>query len=151
MPDSQKKKVTAGKGGAKGVGKDRFVGPSLLLWAAFLAPVAGILGLLALAAGSDLPDTETLANPKTDLATRIYTVDGVQLGSFYRENRADVRYGDLPQHLVQALVCTEDVRFRSHTGVDFKSLARAIAFLGKRGGGEHDHPAVGQAVVHRAL
>ena len=135
MPDSQKKKVTAGKGGAKGVGKDRFVGPSLLLWAAFLAPVAGILGLLALAAGSDLPDTETLANPKTDLATRIYTVDGVQLGSFYRENRADVRYGDLPQHLVQALVCTEDVRFRSHTGVDFKSLARAIAFLGKRGGG----------------
>ena len=44
----------------------------------------GIAALLMLASTSDLPDTETLANPKTDLATRIYTVDGVQLGSFYR-------------------------------------------------------------------
>ena len=53
-------------------------------------------GLLVIASSSDLPDTETLANPKTDLATRIYAVDGAQLGSFYRENRADVRYADLP-------------------------------------------------------
>ena len=115
--------------------RDRYIGPSLLLWAVLLGPVLGIVGLLAIAASSDLPDTETLANPKTDLATRIYTVDDVQLGSFYRENRADVRFGDLPSELVDALICTEDVRFRSHTGVDFKSLARAILFLGKRGGG----------------
>ena len=92
-------------------------------------------GLLAIASSSDLPDTETLANPKTDLATRIYAVDGAQLGSFYRENRADVRYADLPPTLVQALICTEDVRFRDHTGVDFRGLARAIAYLGKKGGG----------------
>ena len=106
-----------------------------MLWLALLSPVLGLAGLLALASSSELPDTQTLANPKTDLATRIYAVDGAQLGSFYRENRADVRYADLPQGLVAALICTEDVRFRQHTGVDFRSLARAIAFLGKRGGG----------------
>ena len=121
--------------GQEEAAKDRFIGPSILLWAALLSPVLGIALLLGIASGSDLPDTETLANPKTDLATRIYAVDGAQLGSFYRENRADVRYADLPPTLVQALICTEDVRFREHTGVDFRGLARAIAYLGKKGGG----------------
>ncbi|MED5335349.1 MAG: transglycosylase domain-containing protein, partial [Bacteroidota bacterium] len=122
-------KQTSGKGKSKAdkAPRDRFIGPSILLWLALLSPVLGIIGLLAIASSSDLPDTETLANPKTDLATRIYAVDGVQLGSFYRENRADVRYADLPPSLVQALICTEDVRFRDHTGVDFRGLARAIA------------------------
>ena len=135
MPDSSKQKSNSGRKSKAAVQRDRFVGPSLLMWAVMLAPIAGIAALLMLASTSDLPDTETLANPKTDLATRIYTVDGVQLGSFYRENRADVRYSDLPESLVQALICTEDVRFRDHTGVDFKSLARAIIYLAKRGGG----------------
>ena len=124
-----------GKNTAQKAPRDRFIGPSLLLWLGLLSPVLGIMALLAIASGSDLPDTETLANPKTDLATRIYAVDGAQLGSFYRENRADVRYADLPTTLVQALICTEDVRFRDHTGVDFRGLARAIAYLGKKGGG----------------
>lgn len=135
MPESKKTKDPK-KGANKTARKpDRFVGPSLLLWAGLLSPFVGIGVLLAIASASDLPNTETLANPKTDLATRIYTVDGVQLGSFYRENRADVRFGDLPLPLLDALTCTEDVRFREHTGVDFKSLARAIAYMGKRGGG----------------
>lgn len=135
MPESKKTKNPR-KGANRAVKKpDRYIGPSLLLWAGLLSPFVGIGVLLAIASASDLPNTETLANPKTDLATRIYAVDGVQLGSFYRENRADVRFWDLPEHLLGALTCTEDVRFREHTGVDFKSLARAIAFMGKRGGG----------------
>ena len=132
---NQKKQTAKGTQAAKKKPRDRFIGPSILLWLAVLSPVLGIAGLLAIASSSELPDTETLANPKTDLATRIYAVDGAQLGSFYRENRADVRYADLPPTLVQALICTEDVRFRDHTGVDFRGLARAIAYLGKKGGG----------------
>ena len=131
----QKQKPRGGKSSAPKAFRNRFLGPSILFWLAAISPLLGIAGLLALASSSELPDTETLANPKTDLATRIYAVDGAQLGSFYRENRADVRYADLPQTLVDALICTEDVRFRDHTGVDFRSLARAIAYLGKKGGG----------------
>ena len=134
MPATKKPQNPRKKAAEKPL-KDRFLGPSLMLWLALFSPVLGLAGLLALASTSELPDTQTLANPKTDLATRIYAVDGAQLGSFYRENRADVRYADLPQGLVTALICTEDVRFREHTGVDFRSLARAIAFMGKRGGG----------------
>ena len=108
---------------------------SVAFWVALFSPVLGIGALLLIAATGDLPDTETLANPRTDLATRIYSTDGKILGSYYRENRSDVRFESLPGPLIDALICTEDVRYNNHTGVDFKALARAIAFMGKRGGG----------------
>ena len=100
-----------------------------------LSPLLGIAGLVGIALFGALPDTEALANPRTDLATKIYTMDGKVLGSYYNENRTDARYEDLPQHLVDALISTEDVRYFSHDGVDFYGLGRAIAFMGKRGGG----------------
>ena len=106
-----------------------------LVWLGGLSPLLGIGLLILFALSGDLPDTETLANPRTDLATRVYSADGKILGSYYRENRADAKYEDLPQHLVNALVSTEDARYYSHDGVDFYGLGRAIAFMGKRGGG----------------
>ena len=36
---------------------------------------------------------------------------------------------------MEALISTEDARFYDHSGIDFIGLARAIAFMGKRGGG----------------
>ena len=106
-----------------------------LVWLGGLSPLLGIAFLVIVARFGDLPDTETLANPRTDLATRVFSADGKVLGSYYRENRADAQYEDLPQHLVDALISTEDARFYGHDGVDFYGLARAIAFMGKRGGG----------------
>lgn len=100
-----------------------------------LAPLLGLTGLVVLASFRDLPNTETLANPKTDLATRVYSSDGRVLGRYYAENRSDARYDELPQNLIVALISTEDVRFHSHSGIDFMGLARAIVFLGQRGGG----------------
>ena len=106
-----------------------------LFWLGGLSPLLGIALLVIVARFGDLPDTEALANPRTDLATRVYSADGKVMGSYYRENRSDARYEDLPKHLIDALISTEDVRFYNHNGVDFYGLARAIAFMGKRGGG----------------
>lgn len=107
----------------------------VLLFLAGLSPLLGIAVLVMVALTGDLPNTETLANPRTFLATKIYTMDGKVLGSYYKENRSEARYEDLPNHLKEALISTEDVRYFSHAGVDFYGLGRAIAFLGKRGGG----------------
>ena len=74
-------------------------------------------------------------NPKTELATRVFTSDGKLIGRYYSENRSDARFQELPQNLVQALISTEDARFWGHSGIDFIGLARAIAFMGQRGGG----------------
>ena len=107
----------------------------LLLWLVGLGPLLGLAGLVLLARLGDLPETEALANPKTDFATRVYSMDGKVLGRYYTENRSDARFENLPPHLVDALISTEDARFYDHAGIDFIGLARAIAFMGKRGGG----------------
>ena len=103
-----------------------------IVWLGGLSPLLGIALLVLIAGFGELPDTETLANPRTDLATRVFSTDGKVLGSYYHENRADVKYEDLPEHLVEALVSTEDSRYYEHSGIDFMGLARAIAYMGKK-------------------
>ena len=83
-----------------------------------------------------LPPLEELQNPKNKYASEIFSADMVSLGRYYRkENRVGVQYADLSPYLVDALISTEDVRFYEHTGVDSKSLFRAIVLLGRSGGG----------------
>lgn len=83
-----------------------------------------------------LPPLEELQNPKNRYASEIFSSDMQSLGRYYRkENRVGVKYEDLSPYLIDALISTEDVRFYQHTGVDTKSLVRAIMLLGKSGGG----------------
>ena len=76
-----------------------------------------------------LPDLDRLENPKVDEASMLYSADGVVLGKYYRENRVPCRYEDLSRPLVETALVVEDIRFFSHSGVDLRSLLRAI--LGK--------------------
>ncbi len=82
-----------------------------------------------------LPDVKELENPKSNLASEVISSDGQVIGKFFVENRTPVKYKDLSPHLVNALVATEDERFYSHSGIDLRSLARAVIMLGKAGGG----------------
>jgi penicillin-binding protein 1A len=81
-----------------------------------------------------LPDETSLENPEKNLATEIISSDGKTIGKFYKENRTPVPFDTLPDHLVKALIATEDARFYDHSGIDGKGTVRAIAFLGTRGG-----------------
>lgn len=105
-----------------------------LWWAVVLGPALALMTLLAVAANSDLPGTEDLENPRSDLATAILFSDGTQMGQYYRENRIPVGYDRISPHVVDALIATEDERFRQHSGIDLRGTARAAVFLGKRGG-----------------
>ncbi|MGV3640146.1 MAG: penicillin-binding protein 1A [Adhaeribacter sp.] len=80
----------------------------------------------------DLPDFKTLENPKSELASEMYSADGVLMGKYFRENRSPVEYKELPQNLIDALIATEDVRFEEHSGLDFKGLV-AVAYYGLTG------------------
>lgn len=81
-----------------------------------------------------LPSLEELENPKSNLASEIYTADGKMIGKYFKENRVNVRYDELSPYLVDALIATEDERYRSHSGIDFRGLVRAVVKLGKAGG-----------------
>ena len=111
-------------------------------WIILCAPVALILLLLLLTrlgAFGKLPTFEEHENPKSNLATEIYSDDGEMIGSFFIQNRSYVDYNELSPALVAALISTEDMRFYSHSGIDFISLARVavktLALGNRRQGG----------------
>jgi penicillin-binding protein 1A len=81
-----------------------------------------------------MPSFEDLENPESNLATEIISSDGVTIGKFYNENRTPIKYEDLPQHLVKALVATEDERFYEHSGIDARRTLGAALKLGSDGG-----------------
>ncbi len=111
-------------------------------WIVVTAPFALLLLMLALTATGlfgKLPTFEELENPKSNLATEVYSEDGRLLRSFFIQNRSYTAYEDLSPSLVAALVATEDARYYGHSGIDFISLARvAVRTVGmgqSQGGG----------------
>ncbi len=115
-----------------------FSKPIRWFWMTFLALILGAVLIFVLAsfgAFGAMPDHTALENPRTNLATEIISADGETLGKFYYEdNRTPVAYNDLPKHLVEALIATEDVRHYEHAGIDARGTVRAVVKLGKGGG-----------------
>lgn len=85
-----------------------------------------------------MPSFEELENPKTNLATEIYSDDGSLLGKYFVQNRTNVPYQELSPNLVNALLATEDARFYKHSGVDSRAMLRVVigvlTFNSKGGG-----------------
>lgn len=106
-----------------------------ILWWIGMSPWIFFTLVLGAVLLSGLPNIDLLANPKIGLASQIYASDGSTLGSFYKENRSDITYQEIPGHVIDALLATEDVRFKEHSGIDVRSLARAAVSLGADGGG----------------
>ncbi len=83
----------------------------------------------------ELPDHTQLENTDTNLATEIISSDGKTLGKFYlNDNRTPIAFDELPKHLVDALIATEDARYYDHSGIDARGTLRAVFKLGKGGG-----------------
>ena len=109
------------------------------IWIAFAAGTLGVAGIFGAASAGllgTMPDFRQLENPKTNLATQIISADNKVLGKFYfNDNRTPISYDEIPSSMIDALVATEDERFYSHSGIDFKGTARALFYLGSKGGG----------------
>ena len=97
----------------------------LIIWAPFII-LFFLVSLISFEIFFDLPSVEELQNPKSNLATVVYSSDMKTLGKYYAENRVNVKYYQLDKDLVDALIATEDARFRNHSGVDARALGRAI-------------------------
>ncbi len=104
-----------------------FIGGFLLLLLMFTLANFGVFG--------KMPSVAELENPEADLASEIYSSDGVLMGKYYAENRSEVKYNEISPNVINALVATEDERFYDHSGIDGKAIARAVFSAGTQGGG----------------
>jgi len=106
-------------------------------WRVFAYSLLGVLAFFLFASWGlfgSMPSFEDLENPDSNLATEIISSDGVVLGKYFKTNRSQLKYSDLPKNLVEALVATEDARFYEHSGIDGRGTLRAVFSLGTNGG-----------------
>ncbi len=102
-----------------------------VLWGLLILTVAAIAIIFSAIANGKIgyvPPVEELENPNLKFATQIISDDGQLLGtwSLSKENRVYVGYEDLSPNLVKALIATEDVRFKDHSGIDIRAFSRAV-------------------------
>lgn len=106
-----------------------------LLFLSFIFIVAVILLFQYILEG--LPSLDELENPKPQLASNVYSIDGELIGQFFKENRVEVSIDSIPPHVINALIATEDRKFYDHWGVDLGRFIKAMfknIFLFKREG-----------------
>lgn len=132
MDNKNKKKAKKQQGAPRAIRNLWIVfGGFLLLLVLFFFCVAkGVFGTM--------PTFDELENPRTNLATEIISADGKLLGSYYVENRSNVRYAELSHYMPEALISIEDERFTEHSGIDERALLRVAFGLltgRKKGGG----------------
>lgn len=92
--------------------------------------ILSIVGVFFIAAAIyvviGLPSLEELENPRPVLASKVFSSDGELIGQFFIENRIETTLDSLPQHLIKALIATEDRNFYNHWGVDVPRFIKAM-------------------------
>lgn len=85
----------------------------------------------------DIPSFRAIEHPKSNEATEVLSEDGKILGTYFVKNRSNVNYSEISPNVINALIATEDIRYRSHSGIDFKRTFTifAYALMGKKQGG----------------
>lgn len=74
----------------------------------------------------NVPGTVELQNYRNAEASSVFSEDGILLGKYFLENRTSVSLDQIPGHLVNALIATEDARFLEHKGYDARSSVRVL-------------------------
>ncbi len=73
-----------------------------------------------------LPSLAEVEGHRPSLVSKVYAADEeTVLGEFFEEKRLLVSLDRIPQHLIDALIATEDRKFYEHTGIDFHRIAGA--------------------------
>ncbi len=100
-----------------------------ILFSLFLIVTAVLIGGAAgylIFSVVDLPQVRSLEEYQPSIISRVYSDNNKLLAEFFLENRTPVSLEDVPENLVKALIATEDARFYSHAGIDYRGMSRAL-------------------------
>ena len=83
---------------------------------------------------SELPDVSTIRDMRLQTPMMVYSTDGKLMAQFGEKRRIPLTQDQMPEKLIQAIIATEDSRFREHKGIDPVGIVRAVVVLVKSGG-----------------
>ncbi|MBB2151166.1 transglycosylase domain-containing protein [Pedobacter gandavensis] len=110
------------------------------IWKLLIAGIV-LFALFIVAVGfgffGELPSFRDIEHPKSNQASEVITEDGKILGTYFVQNRSNVTYDQISPNVINALIATEDIRFKEHSGIDFKRTFTIFlyAIIGKKQGG----------------
>lgn len=87
--------------------------------------LAGLLYLLFMLVGDDLPTPDRLEDVKPSVATQIVDYQGKPIIELYVEDRVPIRLSAVPPEFTDAIIAVEDRKFYSHWGIDPLGIIRA--------------------------
>jgi penicillin-binding protein 1A len=107
------------------------IGHKILFWgitsfAVFCLLFVCLFFLVWIEAFGPIPDSIELRTIKNPKASEVYSSDSVLLGRYYLQERSDITFKEIPLHLKNAILATEDVRFFEHGAIDVRSLFRVL-------------------------
>ena len=74
----------------------------------------------------DLPDLDKIAAPTRKISITLLDSKGKKFAIYGDIYGDPLEFYEVPKHLVQAIIATEDKRFFAHRGFDVKALFRAL-------------------------
>lgn len=112
-------------------------------WRIWKVLIAGIIAfaifivMISFGVFGEIPSFISIEHPKSNEATEVISEEGKVLGTYFVKNRSNVNYGEISPNVINALIATEDIRFRSHSGIDFRRTFTIFlyAIVGKKQGG----------------
>jgi len=91
-----------------------------------LLSIGLFMGSVYIGVFGPLPNKNDLIGITNEQASLVFSSDGTLIGKYFAENRTNIKWEDIPQHLVEALIATEDKRFFEHKGIDGRSYLRVF-------------------------
>ena len=80
-----------------------------------------------------LPNEETIRDIELQIPLKIFSSDGKLIGEFGEQRRTALKFDEIPNHYVNAVLAAEDDDFFSHSGVSYSGLLRSLYRLAVSG------------------
>ncbi|MDN3491431.1 transglycosylase domain-containing protein [Winogradskyella sp. APC 3343] len=106
--------------------KNKWIRWAVVLIAAVLIFLIGLYISIYLGVFGKLPTQSDISSIQQEQATQLLDKNEKLIGKYYIYDRQPVKFEDFPNHLINALVATEDSRFYEHDGIDNISLIRVF-------------------------
>ena len=101
---------------------NRFIRPILLIVLLLLMAIAS----LNIYIDSKLPDEEEIRDIELQVPLKVYTSDFKLIGEFGEKRRTALKFNNIPNHYVNAVLAAEDDSFFEHSGVSYSGLIRSV-------------------------